>query len=78
MGTTGLIVALGVGLMIAMFAIIVAGFYMLIVGIYDTFVANKASFWSIVYLVVGFVMVFGGIGGNRARANKTERRSYYN
>lgn len=59
--------ALGIGLIILIVLIVVGvaagGLYMLILGAYDTFFADKASIWSIAYLIIGFILIFGGIGG---------------
>ena len=59
-----------IGLVILCLGIVVFVIWMFIIGIYDTFVADKASFWSITYLVVGFIMTFGGSKGG----SKIKRR----
>lgn len=56
--------ALGIGLVVFFIALAIGLFilavWFLAIGVYDTFFANKASFWSILYIILGVIMLFGG------------------
>jgi hypothetical protein len=61
-----LIAVMIIGAILAVIGLFLLGIWFLYVGISDT-IHGKFSFWALVYMIVGFWMVFGSWKGGKSR-----------